>query len=59
MESEMKSLFTSNDLYNKKMEEVFWSLAAIANASKRDLNEVFKNGTWKTVQSIVRLGLAK
>ena len=59
MESEIKSLLTSNDLYDKKMEEVFWSLVAIANAQKRDLNEVFKTGTWKTVQSIVRLGLAK
>ena len=59
MESEIKSLLTSNDLYDKKMEEVFWSLVAIANAQKRDLNKVFENGTWKTVQSIVRLGLAK
>ena len=59
MESDIKYLCTSNDLCDKKMEEVFWSLAAIANASKRDLNEFFKTGAWKTVQSIVRLGLAK
>ena len=34
MENEIKSLLTSNDLYDKKMDEVFWSQVAIAHAQK-------------------------
>ena len=47
------------DQYREIQNKINMALVAIANGMPVNKEEVFENGTWKTVQSIVQLGLAK
>ena len=59
MEANKKMFIIGKDQYIEIQNKINMALVAIANGIPVNKEEVFKNGTWKTVQSIVRLGLAK
>ena len=59
MEANKKMFIIGKDQYREIQNKINMALVAIANGMPVNKEEVFKNGTWKTVQSIVRLGLAK
>ena len=59
MEANKKMFIIGKDQYREIQNKINMALVAIANGMPVNKEEVFENGTWKTVQSIVRLGLAK
>ena len=59
MEANKKMFIIGKDQYREIQNKINMALVAIANGIPVNKEEVFKNGTWKTVQSIVQLGLAK
>ena len=59
MEANKKMFIIGKDQYREIKNKINMALVAIANGIPVNKEEVFENGTWKTVQSIVRLGLAK
>ena len=59
MEANKKMFIIGKDQYSEIQNKINMALVAIANGIPVNKEEVLKNGTWKTVQSIVRLGLAK
>ena len=59
MEANKKMFIIGKDQYREIQNKINMALVAIANGMPVNNEEVFEKGTWKTVRSIVRLGLAK